>query len=316
VEIVHVKTMSPEEKTKFDSIRIGIENSKPKATMHFLTKTTRLSNVVIVLFNPLAPDGKPMWFFKKPFDAILANYFKESPTGDAFTDDLFTNMQHSKRRDPDKGPDAVLMSEATASNSKTYAQFMLRSWANIPVGNFASATEEQEWIVKHLNVAWNHLRNAQRTALFMNVVKESMSPSFFGAMLKKKDWQPNLPGFIHDSRVKVEQCDNLNSYLILEEVKSLQLFLFKNKLPEKKYPNDDVVVKKEPESPRIHNAPAAHSTPNKKPKTSNVTPTEDVADDDEATESEDEDGIAAEVTDNHETADVEAMIVEADVADD
>lgn len=233
--------MSPEEKAKFNDMKAAIDFTKPMQEIHFNVKTSKKSNVAIIIIQGWRANGDKMWFIKQPFDKIISHYFKTSPTGNDFTDNLLTTLQLAKERDPDGQPNDQLFSERKSDGRKFYVNTMW-GFVNIPVEEFASAEEEFSWFQDQATVTWNHVRTAQRSPLFNAVAKEFYSAKMWEKMNEKSDKGPTWTEFIQQCRVKVSAIDNLNKFVVLDEVKDMMMFLVKNELQEKKYPNDDTVI--------------------------------------------------------------------------
>ena len=72
----------------------------------------------------------------------------------------------------------------------------------------------------------------------------------FKAMLTEKANSTTYKNFVQKCRIQVEKCQNLNTFVILDESKTIQMFLWKNEAKTRKYPlaanTELVTVKTEP----------------------------------------------------------------------
>ena len=55
-------------------------------------------------------------------------------------------------------------------------------------------------------------------------------------MMKESNYTASFPDFIQKCRIKVEPLQNMNTLVVLDEVKNIQLFMIKNEQSKRKYP--------------------------------------------------------------------------------
>ena len=232
--------MSPEDKTKLNRIKDMMDAARPCDSWTFYYKTTPKSNIVIVIFVALNQWNENMWFVKRQLQSVLVNYFKTNPTDNNFVNDILTNVQSVKMRDKEKGPNAQL--EIIGKDKRKYAQSYLWSWANLPETSFASMQDEDNLLDEQFHETMTYIRSAQRTPLFMAVVKQAYSENMFNAMINDTKNSSGFTTFFQNCRVSTAKISNLNTFVILDEVKTMQMFLWKNSGQNRKYPPTPVPV--------------------------------------------------------------------------
>jgi hypothetical protein len=320
-------TLSPEDKTKFMSMRSAMENAKNKHEVILHVRTTKKSSIALFILEAKRDTGADMFYFKSPLDKIWSQWFSNQPEKHEFTNDFFTTMQTAKRRDPEGDVNDRLVSVRTKDQQK-FPVSILWCFVNIQVEKIASATDELKWFQDNADIAWNNFRRVQLQPLWTALLHASLSEGMKTAFNVAK-FGPNFSQFVQECRVVVKPLDNLNKYVILDEAKNMQLLLVKNELEHKKYPNDDLLnapIKKEPANKPLatpkkktpSTTKATVTTPKKQKKPPAVTPNNDVAnkdsDDDVSigsknTESEDDDDhpVAKPADDNTDTDAVEVI---------
>ena len=267
-----VENLTPDEKTKFNRIRTLLEEYKPHNAINVYWKTTKYSKLCCVLFCAKNEKDQDMWFIRPPFQHCVSGYHVEYPHSNIAVNEFWTNFRTAAMRDPDKGPSDAKMNIRKKDNAE-FAQYIMWTTFTIPVESIPSAPKEQEFIEGVINESVGSLRQAQRTSVFMNVVKEAYSRTMYEAMMKPPMYGVNFPTYIQTARVKAIRLENLNKFVTLENSNEIKRLLFKHDLPEKKYPNDDLyndqkesmVVKSEHNAKKSKIAVTVANNPYKKP---------------------------------------------------
>lgn len=236
---VTAASMSPQDKTNFNTIRVALEQNRPHSEIKLYFKTTKRSEVVLVFFCATTAGGQPVWWFKRPMDALLAKYFQTLPTTSEFANDLLTTLTTVEARDPEKGPNDVLVSIRKKDN-RAFPQFVIYGWAKINVTGLSSSKHEAEWISDSLHTTWNLVQQESKKPVFVEAMKTAFTEAMYKAMTKESDYGPNFSQWMSNCRIVVSPLDNLNTLVVLDKSKDLQLFLCKNEWEHKKYPNDDL----------------------------------------------------------------------------
>ena len=240
VKNVAIDDMSPEDKAKYNKIQTLMEEARPQPEFKLYWLTTKNSPTVAVLFRPVNDRGEPQWFMKPPFDAVVQAFFTACPSSTNAVNQFFVNLKQADQRDPNQGPNDVMMSKPKKEGAPTFKQYVLWTTFELPVDTLTSAEEEEDYIELTLKHAINDLRQAQRNPLFMATVESAYSESFYKAMMSPKAYGGTFVTYIQKARTTVERCDNLNKHVILDASKEIKMKVFQNDQPEKKYPTDSL----------------------------------------------------------------------------
>lgn len=145
-------------------------------------------------------------------------------------------------RDPEKGNNDPLMSAPRGKDGKTFPVHVIWGFVNIPLAEarITSLRQEVEWVEENCQVCLQTLKQEVRKPVFQAAIAEAYTERMFKAMMKPSEYGPSFNQFFQSCRAQIEKADNLNKYVILDEVKTIQLFLIKNELEEKKYFDDAV----------------------------------------------------------------------------
>lgn len=238
-QVITLDEMSPEDKSKFNRIRTLMEDAKPKNTIAMDWKCTKKAEQFAVVFRPLNDQGLPQWSLKPPFQRVITSYFKECPSDLKHVNEFFENLKLAPQRDPDQGPDCIKMSKAKNSD-KEYKTFVMCSLITIPIEKFTSAVEEEEWIKGCLHNVFNEIRAAQRTNLFMKIVKAAYSPKMYAAMMSDKAYGGTFTDYVQGAKIKCTRLENLNKFITKDEANDIKMTLMTSEREHKKYPNDDL----------------------------------------------------------------------------
>jgi hypothetical protein len=233
-------SLSPEEKTRLTKINSMIDACKPHDTMKLWWKTNPMTSAAAYILDPLNHMGEGAWYIKRPFDMVLVNYFKATPTDNPFVNEFFTNIQTAKMRDEDKGPNDAKMSKRV-TDTKEFTNYRMWTHTSLPYGSFKSIEDEDNYVIENLNAAMATLRTAQRTPIFMEVVKGAYSERMYEKMMEENKRSSNFPTFIQKFRIKCLKLQNLNKLVVLDDAKTIHLLLLKHGLPTRKYPREELV---------------------------------------------------------------------------
>lgn len=235
VEVISGEAMSPDDKNRFNRIRAMMEQAKPKDTLFIYWKTTPKSKIAVFVLVAKSQWKDRVWFVKKPFGDVLVNYFKATPTDNTFANDFLTNIKTAKERDQEKGNNDTRV-EIRKTDGRSFDQYLMWTWCNLPIDKFESEQDEVTYIEENVGATIAHIRSAQRTTLFMHVVQTAYTEAMFNAMQTAKPNSTTFKDFVQKCRIQVEKCPNLNKFLILDESKTIQMFLWKNEVKTRKYP--------------------------------------------------------------------------------
>lgn len=235
------ENLSPSDKDKLKRVKRIIERETPRPTICFDWKTTKHSHQVAVLIRPLGSDNKtPQWFLKTPFHRLLKGWFIENETEVSQINELFTNIALVKMRDPKKGPNDALTSPPTERNPKEYTQFVFWTHFTLPVRNLNSATQEQGFIEHLLVDAVRKLKVEAKSHVFKSAAEMTYTPKQWESMNNPTAYGGTWDYYFSTCRTATKRCDNLNTFVVMDDVKLIKNYLFSNELPEKKYPTDDL----------------------------------------------------------------------------
>lgn len=238
-QVVTLDDMSPDDKSKFNRIRTLMEDAKPKNTTEFDWKTTKRADKFLVTMRPLSADGKMQWTCKPPLQRVLIGYFSECPTDNTYVNEFFAGLKLAPLRDPNQGPDVILVSKAKNSD-REFKCFVMYSIVSIPVEQFTTALQEEQWIKGTLHSVFNAIRVAQRTALFMQIVESAYSPAMYKAMMSETAYGGNFTEYIQHCRIKCIRLENLNKYITKDDANDIKLTLMQAERQHKKYPGNDL----------------------------------------------------------------------------
>ena len=227
------KTISPVDKTKWARMQQSIHNSKPLPILNFYFKTTRMSTKCIVLFDAKETYGKDLWWFKQPLPLVWREFVKEFPATSSATNEIWTNVSAAVARDPDKDENTA-KTTYSKQKDKSFEVHVLWTFFNIDYGQHESYEAERIWIEQALAEAMAWMRTAQKHPVYMNAIKTAFSEGMYKHMIKNS-YSPTVEQFFQTCRTNIEKLDNLNRMVILDESKSIKLFLCSNELRTKKY---------------------------------------------------------------------------------
>jgi hypothetical protein len=234
-----IEEMSPEEKTTFNRIRTLMEQAKPQNTMNFDWKSTKKADKFVTTMSPKNAEKLDQWFLKTPFDRVIMNYFTECPSDLSYVNEFFQNIKLATARDPDKGPNDPKTSKSKTSD-REFPCYVMYTVVTIPVEEFASATQEEEWIKGVLHASMNALRVAQRGPLFMEICRAAYSERMYKAMMSPTAYGGNFTTYIQQCRIKCHRMDNLNKSIVKDEANVIKMQLMESERATKKYPHDDL----------------------------------------------------------------------------
>ncbi len=266
-----VKSISPDDKTKWARMQQSLQNSKPLPTLNFYFKTTRMSTKCVVLFDAKETSGKDLWWFKTPLPLVWREFAKEFPATSATTNEIWTNVSSAVARNPDK--DENTAKTTVNKQNKTFQVYILWTYFNIDHGQHESYEAERIWIEQALAEAMAWMRTAQKHPVYMNALKTVFSEKMYEHMMRG-GYSPSVDQFFQTCRINIEKLDNLNRLVILDESKSIRLFICENELRTRKY-------KWETEKDRLQST-TDFNTPKKK----RVKETTDTLDEDDNDEEE------------------------------
>ena len=135
-------------------------------------------------------------------------------------------------RYPDKDENTVKVT--TNKQSKVFKQQHFWSFFNIDPSQHKSYEAEENWIQQSLAEAVAWMRSAQKHPLFMNALKTVTSDKMYEAIIAGS-YSPSVDNFFQRCHANMEKLDNLNPYVILDESKSIKLFLCNSESKTKKY---------------------------------------------------------------------------------
>ena len=283
--------LSPEDKKKRSKALKTLQDKKGSCVWNFYVKTTKSSAVAIVVLYPTIYE-RYVWYVKKPIDEAWKQFFRNFTTGFPEVDEFWTNLTSVVERDPEKGNNDAKVN-VRKDDGREFKQNIFYTWFTIPWQKLKSREDEDEFIKGTAEEAVSQMRLALKNSVFLECIETVFTEKMFKAMTNEQGYGFTLQKFIETCRVSVSRMDNLNKYVVLDDSKAIQMFLFEKELPHKKYEFDTEAERK-----------------NKIPKNKETTQTQakiggndsyQIEDDDDTTSSEDEIDNTQESNDNRDT---------------
>ena len=222
-----------------------IEQSKPTDSFNVCCTTGKKTTVVIYLIKAINAQGEPVWYFKSPIDEVLKGYYTMRSSGCEYVDQFFKNIKKAEKRDNNRGPNDVDVTKVYPNKKektgapREYTNYVFWTTVNLPYEQFGNVHQESMWINDIAKKSIDDFRYQQKSSLFMSIVERQFSENMFKAMMKSHSGGSNFPTFIQHAKTKVEMSDNLNSHVVLQEVRTMKRLMLKYELNRKKYDDDE-----------------------------------------------------------------------------
>ncbi len=140
-------------------------------------------------------------------------------------------------RDPEKGNNDAKVN-IRKEDSREFKQNIFYTWFTIPWEKLRSREDEDEFIRGTTEEAVSQMRLALKNSVFLECIETVFTEKMFKAMTNEQGYGFTLQKFIETCRVTVSRMENMNKYVVLDDSKSMQMFLFEKELPHKKYAFD------------------------------------------------------------------------------
>ena len=228
-----VEAISPDDKNRWARMQQSLQNSRPVPALTARHKTTRMSTKAVVVIEATDATGKIMWWFKPPMNLVWREYLKEFPASSVTTNEIWGNVSSAVARDPDKDENTPKMT-FSKQKDKSFQVYVFWTFFTIDYETCQSYEAEQLWIEQALAEAMAWMRTAQKHPVYMNAIKTAFSEGMYRHMMQSS-YSPTVDQFFQTCRTNIEKLDNLNRYVILDESKTIKLFLCSSELRTKKY---------------------------------------------------------------------------------
>jgi hypothetical protein len=231
--------LTPEERIKLDRISAMIEQSRPTNKIELMFKTNSRATMAVVIITFRNEHGHHQWFCKPDIVAVtMCSYATHVPQDNEFVQKALQRMSYMRRRDTEKGPDHVKQVEwkpPKGGESKWYDQHIAFTYVDIPFRDLQSVEDEENYLLDNLTLLGNTIKKIMQSALFLDAYKNTLnSASMWKAMTEPKSGK-NIMQYINDCKIKPMKCENINTYAVLEDTKSVTTFLFNTRHTERKY---------------------------------------------------------------------------------
>ena len=193
-----------------------------------------------------------MWYVKPPHLSVAVTAYAEvCDIENPIINHMLENIKTGRMRDPTGDPNTVKKQTKPTSNTndnekqpakkKTKVEQEPKkkfdehvAWTHFILPELESKDDEKQFIETTCTQFGYMLKDIESTDEYLSLLQEATnSPSFYG-MLVSPSHGPTFHQFIESCDIKVATCDNLNSYIVLDDCRPLKQLMFDN-LKEKKY---------------------------------------------------------------------------------
>ncbi len=230
-------TMSPQEMASVERCKKRRELMRPSNRIELVYKTTKRSKICVVVFRFRDVMGKDFWLCKPAnLKDTLKAYVQDFPRDDSDIQHAMENIYLVKMRDPNGGPEAGV-SKSIKRNDKTvtYEEYVGVTHIPIPVDKIESYEEEEAHIQDACRRIGENFKTILASDTFQAILQCAVSEKFWKQLTDPKSG-PNFVQYMNESKVVVQQSLNLNSHVVLADVKAIMLSLVEESAPQNKYP--------------------------------------------------------------------------------
>jgi hypothetical protein len=217
-----------------DIIR-NAKHNKPKNKLLIAYKAIPVSTKVIVVVAYFNMNAKHL-FYAKPRN--LHDYTKNYLTTAEYTEikverdeivvGMINNMLGYRQRNPDDGPDSVVVTINKATNRK-YEEEMTVTELDIPP-YILTKEEEQRFLQDKLHLLGRTLLQIQATETFKEIMIEVL-PERLTRWMYGRDAKYTFTEWCQTAEISVEPCNNLNKWITLEDANKLRLKMAQHRCP-------------------------------------------------------------------------------------
>ena len=203
------------------------KQNKPKNKLLIVYKAIPVCTKVIVVVNYLNMRAQHL-FYAKPRNLhdYTKNYLEKAGYSeidinrDDTVVDMIKNMAHYRQRNPDAGPDSIVVT-INKINGRKYEEELTVTELDIPP-SVTTREEEQQFLTEKLTLFGQTLLQIQATETFKEIMIEVL-PEGLTKWMYGKDAKYSFTEWCQTAEISVERCNNLNTWITLEDANKLKM---------------------------------------------------------------------------------------------
>lgn len=246
-------TITPAKKitpTKMDMqkaiLALKSKRANNRIVIHY--RTAASSAAVLVIFQHLDAKGKPMWFVKAVHTALALPVFAQVCNIDnTYVQFMIDNVTTARMRDLNGDPNTVQKQSrsktgrdnnnnntdngkpaakrakketSSASSTREYDEMITYTHFLLPKLN--TKAEETDFIEKTCNSFGKTLKELESAETYLPLLMEAHQSDKFQKMLEAPENGPTYQQYIASCDIKLEECDNLNKFVVLDDTKPMK----------------------------------------------------------------------------------------------
>jgi hypothetical protein len=230
--------MSPEEIASVEKVKRRLDLMQPKNRLEVYWKTSSYTTLVVVIFRFLTTLGKDFWTLKPDhLETCMKNYVVDFPVDTPQVQYALLHLATARKRDNNAGPNDVSHTSKKLNGvEKRYDDKVLYTTFLLP-DNIESRDEETAFIENMCRKIGENLKAIQATPTYQSSLQHLVSEKFW-TMMTAPNSGPSFLQYIRDIQIKVQQLSNMNTHVVLDDVKDLTSQMLLHRTPTEKFQNE------------------------------------------------------------------------------
>jgi len=220
------RKLSPDERESVERVKRKLDLMAPKNALEVHYKTTNRSSCVILVFRFKDVLGKDFWTLKPShLKHCLKAYLTEFPVESVIVSDALSNIDTGVMRDPSKSSNSpmekVLKKRAKSDSNEplTLTEYVAYTHFNLPVLVDAKTKDEKTILVEDsCRQIASALKKIMSGPTYLAILQHHVSDKFW-AMMESPNSGPSYVTYVKDMTEIIAPLSNLNTHLILDDVK-------------------------------------------------------------------------------------------------
>lgn len=240
------KPITPKDREKQQRVLDLIAMDRPSNTIYVYVKTTIRSKLAVAIIEFIDKNGDPIWCVKGQHQCIsLKNFGRIFKQENKTVQQALTNLEYGKTRDPSGDPYKAKVNvwKSPGKEQREYDLFTMYTFFDIPIKMLDSLQEEAAYLLDMGKEIGEQFKQIILSDIYSTCLEQAVnSPTMWSSMTKPRNG-PNWKDYVQSCIVKVSECTNVNSHLVLEESNAIVTRLYDSNLPKRKY---DTAVEQDP----------------------------------------------------------------------
>lgn len=230
--------ISPKDRAKQQKVIDLIAMDRPSNTFHVYVKSTPRSKLAVAIIEFIDKNGDPIWCVKGQHQCIsLKNFGKIFKQESKQIQQALTNLEYGKTRDPTGDPYTPKVNIWTSPGKETrqYDLFTMYTFFEIPVNILTSFDDEAQFLKDMGKEIGEQFKGIMLSDIYGTCLEQAInSPGMWSSMNKPRNG-PNWREYVQSCVVKVHDCSNVNTHLVLDDSNSIITKLYESNMPKRKY---------------------------------------------------------------------------------